>query len=321
MLLTRMTSRDSMAAMSDSGEERFRYVPTRQRDVDWGLYATGAGYMSCPAGYKSYPVTPHPTAYYLPWNTGRKLPEYQAVYVTRGRGEFESTPTGHVEIGEGTVFLLFPDVWHRYRPSMETGWDEYWISFSGDTMDRLVEEGFFSAEHPVHVTGVDETILTPYRSLLERLQGEVAGFPQLVAANTMEILAAVLAAGETKSADLAGSAPSNAVTVSDRLVADALRIIWEQSERDLTVGDVASQMPLTQRSLERRFREALGHTIHDEIIRCRLERARRLLAKTDLSIKEVAAASGFPNPDNMGRAFQRFEGVSPSEYRGSHRET
>jgi len=312
-----------MAAMSDLGEERFRYVPTRQRDVDWGLYVTGAGYMSCHAGYKSYPVTPHPTAYDFPWSTGRKLPEYQAVYITRGRGEFESTPTGHVEIGEGMVFLLFPGVWHRCRPSIETGWDEYWVGFSGNTMDRLVQEGFFSAEQPVHVTGMDETILTPYRSLLERLQGEVAGFRQLAAANTMEILAAVLAAGETKSADLAGSVPdspgpSNAVTISDRLVADALRIIWEQSERDLTVGDVAEQVPLTQRSLERRFREALGHTIHDEIIRCRLERARRLLIKTDLSIKEVAAAAGFPNPDNMGRSFQRFEGVSPSEYRDKH---
>ncbi len=84
------------------------------------------------------------------------------------------------------------------------------------------------------------------------------------------------------------------------------------------VSDVARQLPVTQRSLERRFREALGHTIHDEIIRCRLERARRLLTKTDMSIGEVAAAAGFPNSDNMGRSFQRFEGVSPSSYRRKH---
>ncbi len=163
MLLTRMPSRGDMAAMSDLGEDHFRYVPTRQRDVDWGLYVTGAGYMSCPAEYASYPVTPHPTAYDFPWSTGRKLPEYQAVYITRGRGEFESTPTGPVEIGEGTVFLFFPDVWHRCRPSTETGWDEYWVSFAGDAMDRLVQEGFFSAEHAVHAPCVGPAILTPYR--------------------------------------------------------------------------------------------------------------------------------------------------------------
>ena len=89
----------------------------------------------------------------------------------------------------------------------------------------------------------------------------------------------------------------------------------------MTVADLVRQLPVTQRSLERRFRAALGHTIHEEIHRCRLERARRLLAKTDLSVKEVAAAAGFPNADNMGRVFRRLEGVSPSEYRGRHRET
>lgn len=306
--------------MAHVGENYFRYVPIRQRDLDWGLYVTGAGCTAMPAGYESYPVAPHPTTYDFSWKTGRKLPEYQAIYVTSGRGEFESTPTGRVEIGAGTVFLLFPDVWHRYRPSIETGGDEYWVSFAGDTMDRLVERGFFSPEHAVLTTGVEEAILGPFRSLLDRLRGEVTGFPHLIAANTIEILAAILATAGSSSAKLVAKGPRDVATVADRLVADTLRLIWDQSQRDLTVADLERQLPVTRRSLERRFREALGHTIHEEILRCRLERARRLLAKTDLSIKEVAAAAGFPNADNMGRAFRRLEGVSPSEYRHKHRQ-
>ena len=116
--------------MSRVQEDYFRYVPIRQRDVDWGLYVTGAGCSAMPAGYTLYPVVPHPTTYDFSWRTGRKLPEYQAIYVTCGRGEFESTPTGRVEVGPGTLLMLFPDVWHRYRPSTETGWDEYWVSFA-----------------------------------------------------------------------------------------------------------------------------------------------------------------------------------------------
>ena len=304
--------------MSRVDESYFRYVPIRQRDVDWGLYVTGAGCTAMPPGYTAYPLTAHPTTYDFSWSTGRKLPEYQAIYVTSGRGEFESTPTGRVEIGAGTVFLLFPDVWHRYRPSPETGWDEYWVSFAGDLMDRLAQRGFFSAERAVLATGVDEAILGPYRSLLQRLRGQVAGFPHLIAADTIEILAAVLAAAGSRSAELIGKGPRDVTTVADRLVADTLRLIWDQSQRDLTVADLARQLPITQRSLERRFRAALGHTIHEEILRCRVERARRLLTKTDLSVKEVATAAGFPNADNMGRAFRRLEGRSPSEYRREH---
>ncbi len=305
--------------MSRIDENYFRYVPIRQRDLDWGLYVTGAGCTAMPAGYESYPLTPHPTTYDFSWRTGRKLPEYTVVYITSGCGEFESTPTGRVEIGPGTVFLLFPDVWHRYRPSVQTGWDEYWVSFAGDTMDRLVERGFFAAEHAVHVTGVEQAILEPFCLLLERLRGEAAGFPHLIAADTMEILAAILATTQTGSAELVGRGPRDVATVADRLVADALRLIWGQSERDLTVADVERQLPVTRRSLERRFHKALGHTIHEEIIRCRLERAQRLLTKTDLSVKEVAAGAGFPNADNMGRAFRRLEGISPSGYRRKQR--
>jgi len=304
--------------MSPVDENYFRYVPIRQRDLDWGLYVTGAGCTAMPAGYTSYPESPHPTTYDFSWRTGRKLPEYQAIYITSGRGEFESTPTGRVEIAAGTVFLLFPDVWHRYRPSPETGWDEYWVSFAGDTMDRLVRRGFFAAERAVLTPGVEEAILGPFRSLLGRLRGEATGFPHLIAADTIELLAAILATARSGSAELVAKGPRDVATVADRLVADTLRLIWDQSQRDLTVADLARQLPVTRRSLERRFREALGRTIHEEITRCRLERARRLLVKTDLAVKEVAAAAGFPSADNMGRAFRRLEGVAPSEYRRQH---
>jgi len=301
--------------MKHVDENYFRYVPIRQRDVDWGLYVLGVGCTSMPPGYTAYPVQTHPEAYHFTWATGRKLAEYQAIYITRGEGEFESTPTGRREITAGSFFLLFPDVWHRYRPSQNTGWDEYWVSFAGEQVDRLVAEGFFSPNRAVLNPGVDDAILAPYQSLLDRVQGEATGFPHLIAADTMEILAAVLAADPNESAELASKGPHDVATVDDRLVADALRLIWDQSQRTLTVGALARQLPTTRRSLERRFHDALGHTIHEEITRCRLERAKRLLAKTDLSVKEVAAAAGFSSTDNMGRTFQRLEGVSPREHR------
>lgn len=296
-------------------ENYFRYVPIRKSDLDWGLYVTGAGCTKVPAGYDSYPLTPHPRTYDFSWSQGRKLPEYTAMYVAKGGGEFESTPTGEVQVGEGMLVVLFPDVWHRYRPSVQTGWDEYWVSFSGDWMDQLVERGVFSPQRPVLTLGNESTLLAGFKSLLGRLDQEVAGFPQLMAANTVEILASALAENSPESTESVNEGDRQVVTVDDRLVADALRLIWDQSQGDLTVADLEQQLPVTRRHLERRFRSALGHTIHDEILRCRMERARRLLSKTDLLMKEVAVAAGFPNADNMGRTFRRLERVSPKEYR------
>ena len=301
--------------MPSRNDDYFRYIPVRQRDVQWGLYVTGAGCTFIPPGQPQYPPQTHPELYHFRWENGRTLPEYQIIYIAKGEGRFESAPTGSKEITPGTVILLFPGVWHRYRPRPETGWDEYWVSFNGEVVDRLVQQRFFSPPRAVIATGLQDAILAPYQSLLERLRGQLTGFPHLVAADTLEILAAVSATAECEPAELIAHGPQHVVTVKDRMVAEAMRLIWQQSQGPMTVDSLSRQLPMTRRSLERRFQAAIGHGIHEEIVRCRLERAKRLLLATDLSLKEVASAAGFPSADNLGRTFRRAEGVTPLEYR------
>lgn len=300
--------------MSHFDEDYFRYIPVRQRDVQWGLYVTGAGCTSIPPG-DEYPPKDHPELYSFRWETGRTLPEYQVIYITRGEGLFDSAPTGVRTIFPGTVILLFPGVWHRYRPQPETGWDEHWVSFNGEVMDRLVAQNFFMPNHAVLSTGLQGTILGPFHSLSERLRDELTGFPHMIAADTLEILAAVSAEAESESAELIAQGPQDVATVRDRMVAEAMRLIWQQSQGPMTVDSLARQLPITRRSLERRFLTAIGCGIHDEIVHCRLERAKRLLTSTDLSLKEVAAAAGFSSADNLGRTFRRTKGITPSRYR------
>ena len=88
------------------------------------------------------------------------------------------------------MILLFPGVWHRYRPVAEVGWDEYWVSYNGPYVERLVRHGFFSPEDPLLKTGVDDLLLHAYVTLLDRLRSEPVGLPQFLAASVMEILAA-----------------------------------------------------------------------------------------------------------------------------------
>ena len=56
-------------------------------------------------------------------------------------------------------------------------------------------------------------------------------------------------------------------------------------------------VPLSRRALEMRFRHALGRTVHAEIQRVHVERARMLLVTTDLPMPKVAQSSGFANAD------------------------
>jgi AraC-like DNA-binding protein len=281
----------------------------------WGLYVTGCGHLSLPPSGQ-HPPRKHPHLYRFHWDRGRILPEYQLIYLTRGQGVFESAPTGSAPITAGDVFLLFPGVWHRYRPEPRSEWATYWMGINGDHVRSLVQNRFLSPDRPVIRVGLKPGLVESYRRLIELACDEADQNPFRLAAAAMEILAWVLAPTQPEVPQPATQPFMQPVT--DRLVAEVVRFIWSQSERTMTVSDVVGHFPITRRSLERRFHRVLGHTILDEIARCRVDRAKRLLSETDLPLKQVAYVSGFPTSQCMTKAFHRQEGLAPTDYRREH---
>jgi LacI family transcriptional regulator len=81
------------------------------------------------------------------------------------------------------------------------------------------------------------------------------------------------------------------------------------------VAEVAQAVKLSRRSLEVRFRAALGRSIRAEIERVRLEHARSLLGETDLPTSQVAELCGFGSPSYLALVFRRKFGRAPTRYR------
>jgi len=81
------------------------------------------------------------------------------------------------------------------------------------------------------------------------------------------------------------------------------------------VNSIVNQVPTSRRALERRFQKVHGHSIHEEIMQCRLSRAKRLLQETHMPIKTVAYLSGFSCSERMRRTFDKLLKQSPSEFR------
>lgn len=103
--------------------------------------------------------------------------------------------------------------------------------------------------------------------------------------------------------------------VDDEVVTQALRYIAANSHRDINVDDVARAVHLHPRRLQRRFRQVVDWPIADEIRRVRIERAKRELTNTDLSLSEIARSAGFGDRMRMCATFLRELGVTPRAYR------
>jgi len=112
---------------------------------------------------------------------------------------------------------------------------------------------------------------------------------------------------------------TDVLTVNDPDVVLALRFIREQVSQPLQVDDVLDHVALSRRSLERRFRQLVGHSISDEIRHVHVEKAKQLLINTDMAMPQVAAASGFTSATRLGIVFQSQVGEPPTKFRARSR--
>ncbi|MFK7736126.1 MAG: substrate-binding domain-containing protein [Pirellulaceae bacterium] len=112
---------------------------------------------------------------------------------------------------------------------------------------------------------------------------------------------------------------TDVLAIEDAEVAVALQFIRENHWRGIDVSDVLKVSMLSRRVLDKRFRVSIGRTPHQEIMRLRLERVKRMLMETDLPLAEIAERCGFENSEYMPVVFRREIGQTPSSYRRSMR--
>lgn len=98
-------------------------------------------------------------------------------------------------------------------------------------------------------------------------------------------------------------------------IAQAIRFIRGHVEEGITVAHVLRAVPMSRRALERGFLRNVGRTIHDEIVRTRVSRAKELLDRTGMQLPEIAARCGFSYPSKLSAVFKRETGTTPSDYR------
>ncbi|NLY00937.1 MAG: substrate-binding domain-containing protein [Rhodopirellula sp.] len=105
------------------------------------------------------------------------------------------------------------------------------------------------------------------------------------------------------------------LAVDDNDVAAALRFIREHACERIGLDDVSTAIVSTNATLRRRFKAVLGRTVHEEIQRVRIERAKRLLVSTDLTFLQIARQAGFCSVQHMSTRIRQATGHTPRQYR------
>ncbi|MCC9609176.1 substrate-binding domain-containing protein [Blastopirellula sp. JC732] len=231
--------------------------------------------------------------------------------------------------------LAFSQTLKKWKDSAETidAWMQRWSSpigvfVGGDQLGRMVvqkcrERGLRVPEDVAIIAGRNEEVLCERPS--PSITSVEMGFER-VGYEAARLLGHLMDGGEPprrplllQPEGLVVRESTDFFAVQDELVAAALEFIAKNSHSRIGQDDVARALAVETRTLQNRFRKVLGQPIAATVRKVRLERAKRELAQTDRSLKNIARDVGFGSPMRMYELFKRELGVTPIEFRRQRR--
>lgn len=105
----------------------------------------------------------------------------------------------------------------------------------------------------------------------------------------------------------------------NQLVVRAQNYIQENYQKDLSLDEVSRKMDLSPYYFSKLFKEETGSNFVEYVTNLRIGKAKELLIKDGMSMKEICASVGYSDPNYFSRIFKKNTGVTPTEYRESER--
>ena len=205
-------------------------------------------------------------------------------YIISGKGTLDSTAedgvTHRYSLEAGQGFLICPGQINTYSADADDPWKYAWLEFDGlRAAEYLGSAGL----------GVAQPIYQP-------------GDPAL-AGNMRDIMLYITDHSNASALHLIG----------------CLCLFLAALIRSSAIEEIADVCKLNRNYFSKIFKESMGCTPQEFLIRMRLAKATELMRTEDLPIKDISALCGYPNQLHFSRAFKQRYGTSPREWRNQNK--
>jgi AraC-like DNA-binding protein len=281
-----------------------KYLMVFEQDKKWGFYVNNLGRTIFEKNL-DYPSKDHPDNYVFTWDKGRTLDEFHLVLITKGEGVFDSKETGIVKISDGDLFLLFPDVWHRYKPLKKTGWTERWVGFSGEIAKQFLTNGFFTPNEPIISKCNKPAVLNHFNALFKLFDEEPFGFQRLASGICLQLMAELynIKQGGNNIEDL------------NSMVSSAKSLMYQNINKSIDLVKIASKLGVSYSKFRLDFKKQTGISPLQYFLLLKIEKSKELLLNTHKNQKEIAFELGFESDYYFNRLFKQKTGLAPGQFR------
>lgn len=242
---------------------------------------------------------------------------YEIAMVVRGSGLYD-TVNGVFPISPGDVFVFSSNEPHWILEIHEAGLEIMNLHFnnelfqSGCSIARLYPNLFFSHSKSF-LTRIPADSAAPICGLLHQIRQELEwGHPESRECITSYLNLIYVRLLREHNYYTPQEGTHNAVG----RIKGSLQFIDEHFSEEISLEQIAAASGLSPNYFTSLFKECFHVKLWDHVLSKRIDAAKKLLSSgKDLTVLEIALACGFHNTANFNRAFLRFTGLTPSQFR------
>ncbi|MFA9380651.1 MAG: AraC family transcriptional regulator [Acetanaerobacterium sp.] len=110
---------------------------------------------------------------------------------------------------------------------------------------------------------------------------------------------------------------SGAFNILDSVVNNAVQYIKSHYAEPLSVEEIARHVSVSPSHFSRLFKRETGNSPYEYVLNIRLDKSKKLLKQTNLSVAQISECAGFNSLSNFAYTFHTRVGITPTQFRST----
>ena len=231
--------------------------------------------------------------YYLSYNYSGDM------HVKINRKEYEGGP--------GTVFIYSPYQEQFYEQVDNQLISNYWVHFTGFGIPELLLKANLEADQVFQVL-VNDEIPHLINTIIDEISRRQVNFKHISSLLLQQLFFTI-----SRQYAIANNVNDNSLI--DSRIGKSVEFIRKHYKNHITVGELADLSGWSVSRFSYLFKQKFQMSPQQYLINYRLQKAKELMAFTNLSFYQIAEMTGFSDQFHFSKTFKKYEKVSPMEYR------
>lgn len=229
---------------------------------------------------------------------------YELHFTLNGNCNLVMQNTKDATLGAGNYLLIYPNTNHKFT-HFSNDFFRLSVAFDIQRNNKILSE-----DDKYIIDGLGKNIMSLLKQILLEYNNQKFGYMNLVEFHIQTVIIELLRANP----DILDG-DKNQTKINRNIFDNSLSFIRNNISLNITADDVAKNVNLSSRQLNRIFTASLNMTIFEFIRNERILRVQEHLRKTSLTLQEIASLTGFNDEYMLCKTFKKITGITPGKYR------